>query len=318
MLNHVAGPKGQNPAHRQRMHVRCRRPAFPRLRRANLGTWSRLSPYHLTKLPSSPSIQANGGSPTASPAYLTSFPFPPPPVNQKLREGPPLVNMPTVSICHPDLPATQQIAPALRIVSSARPRRSRSPAHFSSATAQWNSASPVRRPASPRRACHSRRPMRPSARNGSLYRQHDDLSRLQRGLQSAGISKHDRACTFSGEAIRLGRLLLRIFSRRAGDHGAAGIDAAADLPGGKPASMARTTGSCFSKIRIVHPLEQESHQRGPCTARQGDPPSPAWSLSVSGGDRGFALARQAVAEVYRLGGDRLNSTARSSVSSRRR
>ena len=67
--------------------------------------------------------------------------------------------------CHPDLPATQQIALALRIVSGLSVRRS--PAPSWSAKRPWSSASPAPRRASPRPTCRSRRRARSSAPSGS-------------------------------------------------------------------------------------------------------------------------------------------------------
>jgi RNA polymerase sigma-70 factor (ECF subfamily) len=68
--------------------------------------------------------------------------------------------------CHPDLPATQQIALALRIVSGLS-RSSRSPAPSSSARARWSSASPAPRRASLLPTCRSKRRARSSAPSAS-------------------------------------------------------------------------------------------------------------------------------------------------------
>jgi hypothetical protein len=66
--------------------------------------------------------------------------------------------------CHPDLPATQQVAVALRIVSGLSVGRS--PAPSWSASRRWSSGSPAPRPASARPTCRSARPESRSGPSG--------------------------------------------------------------------------------------------------------------------------------------------------------
>ena len=119
--------------------------------------------------------------------------------------------------CHPDLPATQQIALALRIVSGLTVKEiaraflvseAAMEQRITRAKRQVGAANvPFETPGAIERA------ERLATVAAMIY------LRLQRGLFRDGRRRRICARTLCEEAIRLARLLLRLFPERAGDHG---------------------------------------------------------------------------------------------------
>ena len=103
------------------------------------------------------------------------------------------------------------------------------------------------------------------------------------------------------EAIRLARLLLRLFQSRAGDHGA---DRAADAAARPRRGALRRRGRGDPARRPGSlALEPEDDRRGAGADRQGDAASSQRALSDPGGDRGAACPRRE-AGGHRLDPDR--------------
>ena len=111
--------------------------------------------------------------------------------------------------CHPDLPATQQIALALRIVSGLSVKEI-ARAFLVEREPPWSSASPAPSAGSRRPTCRSRRPgaveraERLAAVAAMIYLLFNE------GYSASGGEAHVRA-PLCDEAIRLARLLLRLF-----------------------------------------------------------------------------------------------------------
>ena len=194
--------------------------------------------------------------------------------------------------CHPDLPATQQIALALRIVSglslaeiaraflvseSAMEQRiTRAKARIAKAEVPFDSPGPVERAE------------RLAAVSAMIYL-------VFNSGYSAGTGS-ERA-HFSGEAIRLARLLLRLFQT---EPELMGLTALMLLQHARSAARFDTAGDIvLLDDQDPRALGQQADRRRPRAHRQGDAPPPAWPLSNPGGHR--RVARESVA----TGGDRL-------------
>ena len=109
--------------------------------------------------------------------------------------------------CHPDLPAVQQIALALRIVSGLTVKEIARAFLVGESAMEQRITRAKSRVAAP--TCRSRRRARPSAPTARRCRRHD-LSGLQRRYSASGGDAHVRV-PLCEEAIRLARLLLGLF-----------------------------------------------------------------------------------------------------------
>ena len=109
--------------------------------------------------------------------------------------------------CHPDLPATQQIALALRIVSGLSVKQIARAFLVSEAAMEQRITRAKARIAKPNVPFEAPGPG--GASGAARRRRGHDLSRVQRGL--FGLGRRRRARELCGEAIRLARLLLRLF-----------------------------------------------------------------------------------------------------------
>mgnify|MGYP003694069547 CR=1 FL=1 len=114
----------------------------------------------------------------------------------------------------------------------------------------WSSASPAPRRASPMPACRSRRRARRSAPSGSAAVAAMIYLVFNEGYSARGDEAATRAHPVPRKAIRLARLLLRLFPSRAGDHGARRADAAAARARAGPLRRA-TAASCCSRTRTA-------------------------------------------------------------------
>ncbi len=170
--------------------------------------------------------------------------------------------------CHPDLPATQQIALALRIVSgltvkqiaraflvseaAMEQRITRAKARVADADVPFETPGAVERTE------------RLAAVAAMIYLIFNE------GYSASGDTAEIRA-PLCEEAIRLARLLLRLFQ-------------------GEPEIMGLTALLLLQHARAAARFDAEGGGAG--ADRQGDAPSPQRALSDSGGDRGIACPRR--------------------------
>ena len=112
--------------------------------------------------------------------------------------------------CHPELPATQQIALALRIVSGLSVKQI-ARAFLVSEAAMEQRITRAKARIADGRACRSRRPGAVERSRAPRRRRGDDLPGLQRGLHDERRRAARARAPLCEEAIRLARLLLRLF-----------------------------------------------------------------------------------------------------------
>ena len=200
--------------------------------------------------------------------------------------------------CHPDLPATQQIALALRIVSGLTVKQIARA--FLVAEAAMEQRITRAKAARRRRRGAVRDARRGGAQRAARRGRGDDLSGLQRGL--FGQRRHRRVrAPLCEEAIRLARLLLRLFQT---EPEIMGLTALMLLQHARAAARFDAEGAVIlldDQDRCA--VESEDDRRGAGADRQGDAPSPQRALSDPGGDRRVACPRRD-ARRYRLGPDR--------------
>lgn len=200
--------------------------------------------------------------------------------------------------CHPDLPPTQQIALALRIVSgltvkqiaraflvsdaAMEQRITRAKARVADANVPFETPGAVERSE------------RVTAVAAMIYLIFNE------GYSASGDTAEIRA-PLCEEAIRLARLLLRLFQSEPGDHGADRIAVVAACP-------RRRALRCRRRVRAARRsgsklVGSEDDRGGAGADRQGDAPSPQRALSDPGGDRGITRPRRQAGR-YRLDPDR--------------
>jgi len=190
--------------------------------------------------------------------------------------------------CHPDLPQTQQIALALRIVSGLSVKQIARAFVVSEAAMEQritrakariaDAGVPFETPGAVERA------ERLAAVAAMVYLVFNE------GYSSAGAEASARA-PLAEEAIRLVRLLLRLFPAEPENHGARGPDAAAACAGAGPLRCRRRPRAAGGSG--PQPVARRDDRRGAGAGGQGAAPRQARPLPGSGGDRGLARARQA-------------------------
>ena len=200
--------------------------------------------------------------------------------------------------CHPDLPATQQIALALRIVSGLTVKQIARAFLVSEAAMEQR----ITRAKAPRRRrrCAVRDPGRGGAHRAARRGGRDDLPDLQRGLFRERRHRRDPQPAVRG-GDPAGAAAAAAVPERARDHGADGAVAAAACPRG--GALRRRRRGDPARRPGPHAVESEDDRRGAGADRQGDAPSPQRPLSDPGGDRGAACPRRK-ARRYRLDPDR--------------
>ena len=184
--------------------------------------------------------------------------------------------------CHPDLPATQQIALALRIVSGLSVKQ------IARAFVVGEAAMEQRITRAKARIAANSVPFEPpgpAERAERLAAVAAMIYLVFNEGYSAGAAERDDRAALPIEAMRLARLLLRLYPAEPEIMGlmalmllqhsraAARFDARRDRPARRPGPQ---------------PLGPADDRRGPGADRQGDPPPPARALSGAGGDRGDA------------------------------
>ena len=212
--------------------------------------------------------------------------------------------------CHPDLPATQQIALALRIVSGL-------------------SVTQIARAFLVGEAAMEQRITRAKARIARADVPFETPGAVERAERLAavaamiylvfneGYSAGDgpARAPLCDEAIRLARLLLRLFQT---EPEIMGLTALMLLQHARAAARFDAAGEIVLLEDQDRALwDAQADRRGPGADRQGDAPSPARALSDPGRDRGAACPRGA-SGGNRLGADRSRSMRRSSACSPRR
>ena len=200
--------------------------------------------------------------------------------------------------CHPELPATQQIALALRIVSgltvkqiarafliseaAMEQRITRAKARVADAGVPFETPGAVERSE------------RLSAVAAMIYLIFNE------GYSAGGDTAEIRA-PLCEEAIRLARLLLRLFQ---GEPEIMGLTALLLLQHARSAARFDADGALILLDDQDRSLWNQQDDRGGAGAdRQGDAPPPQRTLSGPGGDRGAACARGKTRR-HRLGADR--------------
>ena len=201
--------------------------------------------------------------------------------------------------CHPDLPATQQIALALRVVSGLSVKQIARAFLVGEAAMEQR----ITRGQAPHR--RGRRSLRGAgrggARNTARGRRGDDLPRVQRGLfgeRRRGFCP--RPFVRGGDPARTAfSTPLPPPSRRSWDCSRCSC---CSTRARLRASM-RTARSCCSMTKTAARWDRTKIAEGPRAHRQGHAPSPPRALPDPGGNRRPARARRK-ARGYRLGADR--------------
>ncbi len=165
----------------------------------------------------------------------------------------------------------------------------KSPAHFWSARARWSNESRVRSASSPKRTFRSRRRARRQReeRLGAVAAMIYLL--FNEGYSASGGAAHIRA-PLCEEAIRLARLLLRLFPAEPEIMGLDGVDAASACPcagasrRGRERRAARRSGSLA--------LESRADRGGTGAGGEGVASSTSGSVSGSGRDRRACIRRR--------------------------
>ena len=200
--------------------------------------------------------------------------------------------------CHPDLPATQQIALALRIVSGLTVKQIARAFLVSEAAMEQRITRAKARVADADVPFETPGAVERTERLASGRR--DDLSDLQRGLFGERRHRRDpRAAVRGGDPA--GAAVAAAVPERAGDHGADGAAAAAACARRGALRRRRRAGAARRPGPLL--VESEDDRRRPGADRQGDAPSPQRALSGPGRDRGAACPRRQTRR-HRLDPDR--------------
>ena len=188
--------------------------------------------------------------------------------------------------CHPDLPQTQQIALALRIVSGLTVEEIASAFLVGEAAMEQRITRAKRKVAAANTPFEAPGPVERAERLESVAAMIYLV--FNEGYSASGGEATLRA-PLCEEAIRLARLLLRRVPDRAGGDG----------PPGAHAAAARLRGRCDGALRCGGrdraarrpgplALERRDDRRGPGAGRQGHAAPQAGAIPVAGGDRGAA------------------------------